>query len=85
MIKKTIEAKVVPATLETIRKYSGKIYVDEHLLQRLKDSWESPICSDHIVKFVHGHSNIYSIVLVKIDGCIERTLWQRGIGIILFR
>ena len=71
MIKKSVKANSREITLNSLRQMFGKIYVDEHLLQRLKDSWESSICSDHIVKFVHGHSNIYSIVLVKIDGCID--------------
>jgi hypothetical protein len=71
MIKKTIEAKVVPATLETIRKYSGKIYVDETNLQRLIDKWSDQIASDHMTACLKGHSNIYTIVLISINGVIN--------------
>jgi len=71
MIKKSLKANSREITLNSLRQMFGKIYVDQHLLQRLKDAWESTICSDHIVKFVRGHSNIYSIVLVRIDGCID--------------
>ena len=69
--KKTIEAKVVPATLETIRKYSGKIYVDETNLQRLIDKWSDQIASDHMTACLKGHSNIYTIVLISINGVIN--------------
>ena len=71
MIKKTIEAKVVPATLETIRKYSGKIYVDETNLQRLINKWSNSIASDHMSACLKGHSNIYTIVLISINGVIS--------------
>jgi hypothetical protein len=71
MIKKSLKANSREITLNSLRQMFGKIYVDEHLLQRLKDAWEAQICSEHIVKFVYGHSNIYSIVLVRIDGCID--------------
>lgn len=71
MIKKSLNAISREITLNSLRQMFGKIYVDQHLLQRLKEAWQPSICSDHIVKFVKGHSNIYSIVLVKIDGCID--------------
>ncbi len=71
MIKKSLKANSKEITLNSLRQMFGKIYVDQHLLQRLKEAWEAPICSDHIVKFLNGHSNIYSIVLVRIDGCID--------------
>lgn len=71
MIRKTIEAKVVPATLETIRKYSGKIYVDETNLQRLINKWSDSIASDHMSACLKGHSNIYTIVLININGVIN--------------
>lgn len=71
MIRKTIEAKVVPATLESIRKYSGKIYVDETNLQRLINKWSDSIASDHMSACLKGHSNIYTIVLININGVIN--------------
>jgi len=71
MIRKSIEARVVAATLNTLRKFAGKIYVDEKNLQRLIDKWPDSIASDHMSACLKGHSNIYTIVLINISGVID--------------
>jgi hypothetical protein len=71
MIRKSIEARVVAATLNTLRKFAGKIYVDEKNLQRLIDKWPDSIASDHMAACLKGHSNIYTIVLINISGVID--------------
>lgn len=71
MIKKSIQAKLVKATLNTIRESSGKIYVDETNLQRLHNPWPDEIASKHLTACLRGHSNIYTIVLVSVNGCLD--------------
>jgi hypothetical protein len=66
MIIKKIKAKSGEQPLNTLRKMFGKIYSDEELLQRYLEEWKDKISSDHMVAFLEGHSNIYSIVLVNI-------------------
>jgi hypothetical protein len=71
MIRKTIEARVVAATLNNLRQFMGKIYVDEKNLQRLIDKWSDTIASNHMAACLKGHSNIYTIVLISVNGVIE--------------
>lgn len=70
-IKKSINAVIKPATLDTLRKLKGKIYVDERNLQRLINKWDDETASKHFAACLNGHSNIYTIVFVSISGCIE--------------
>ena len=65
-IKKKINAVNTQLILNKLRKKFGKIYSDELLLQRLLDVWDDVIATNHIIAFLEGHSNIYSIVLIDI-------------------
>ena len=71
MIRKSIEARVVAATLNNLRQFMGKIYVDEKNLQRLIDKWPDTIASNHMAACLKGHSNIYTIVLISVNGVLE--------------
>lgn len=71
MIRKSIEARVVAATLNNLRKFMGKIYVDEKNLQRLINKWPDSIASNHMAACLKGHSNIYTIVLISINGVLD--------------
>ena len=66
MIIKKIKAKSQEQPLDVLRRMFGKIYSDEELLQRYLEEWNKKTSSDHMVAFLEGHSNIYSIVLVNI-------------------
>jgi hypothetical protein len=70
-IQKTIEAVVVVLTLDKLREISPKIYSDEINLQRLLSKWPDKVLSNHLSSFLKGQSNIYPIVLVNIDGCLN--------------
>lgn len=71
-IKKTISAKVLSGgTLNKLREMSPYIYVDKHQLQRLLDKWADETSSKHMKACLIGHSNIYTIVLVSIQGCLD--------------
>ena len=71
-IKKSISAKVLSGgTLNKLREMSPYIYVDKHQLQRLLDKWEDETSAKHMKACLIGHSNIYTIVLVSIKGCLE--------------
>tara|TARA_A100001515_G_C4578576_1_gene212250 strand:+ start:70 stop:1614 length:1545 start_codon:yes stop_codon:yes gene_type:complete len=71
MIIKKIKAKSQEQPLDVLRKMFGKIYSDEELLQRYLEEWNKKTSSDHMVAFLEGHSNIYSIVLVNILSVLE--------------
>jgi len=71
-IKKSINAKVLSGgTLNKLREMSPYIYVDRHQLQRLLDKWEDETSAKHMKACLIGHSNIYTIVLVSIEGCLD--------------
>jgi hypothetical protein len=71
MIRKSIEARVVKATLNNLRQFMGKIYVDQKNLQRLINKWPDTIASNHMAACLKGHSNIYTIVLISVNGVLE--------------
>jgi hypothetical protein len=71
-IKKSINAKVLSGgTLNKLREMSPYIYVDRHQLQRLLNKWEDETSAKHMKACLIGHSNIYTIVLVSIQGCLN--------------
>ena len=71
MIDRKIIASNKELELSKIQPYFGKIYSDEMLLQRFLNEWDDNIATDHMVAFLDGHSNIYSLVLKYMDGNIE--------------
>ena len=71
MIDKTIKAKNNEVTLKDIQPMFGKIYSDEMLLQRLLNKWDDDIATSHMVHFLKGGSNIYSIVLININSALD--------------
>jgi hypothetical protein len=71
-IKKSISAKVLSGgTINKLREMSPYIYVDKHQLQRLLDKWADETSAKHMKACLIGHSNIYTIVLVSIQGCLD--------------
>ena len=70
-IRKKIEAKSLQLTLDELRENFGKIYSDELLLQRLLNIWDDVIATDHMIAFLEGHSNIYSLVLINVVTALD--------------
>jgi len=70
--RKTINAKVLTGgTLNKLRKLFPKIHVDKHQLQRLLSEWDDQTKAEHMRACFEGHSNIYTIVLISINGCLD--------------
>ena len=71
MIDRKIIASNKELELSKIQPYFGKIYSDEMLLQRFLNEWDDNIATDHMVAFLDGHSNIYSLVLININSALD--------------
>lgn len=70
--KKSISAKVLTGgTINKLRKLFPYIHVDKHQLQRLLDEWDDQTKAEHMRACFDGHSNIYTIVLISINGCLD--------------
>lgn len=69
--KKSIDAKVLTGgTLNKLRELFPYIHVDKHQLQRLLSEWDDQTKAEHMRACFEGHSNIYTIVLISIEGCL---------------
>ena len=66
-----VKAKSVEVPLAKFRPQLSKIYSDELLLQRLLDIWDDSIATSHMLAFLEGHSNIYSLVLIDIEKVLD--------------
>ena len=70
--KKSIDAKVLTGgTLNKLRELFPYIHVDKHQLQRLLSEWDDQTKAEHMRACFEGHSNIYTIVLISIEGCLN--------------
>lgn len=69
--KKSIDASVGEMKLNQLRKLFPYIHVDTNTLQRLLDEWPNQVKAEHMRAIFEGHSNIYTIVLISIDGCLN--------------
>jgi len=70
--KKSIDAKVLTGgTLNKLRELFPYIHVDKHQLQRLLSEWDNQTKAEHMRACFEGHSNIYTIVLISIEGCLD--------------
>ena len=69
--KKSIDASVGEMKLNQLRKLFPYIHVDTNTLQRLLDEWPDQVKAEHMRAVFEGHSNIYTIVLISIDGCLN--------------
>jgi len=70
--KKSIDAKVLTGgTLNKLRELFPYIHVDKHQLQRLLSEWDDQTKAEHMRACFEGHSNIYTIVLISIEGCLD--------------
>ena len=65
-VKKKIQAKNSEQPLSRFKKFISRIYSDELLLQRLLDMWNADTGTSHMIAFLEGHSNIYSLVLIDV-------------------
>jgi|TARA_R100000005_G_C4979489_1_gene189673 hypothetical protein len=65
-VKKKIQARNSEHTLSRFKKFISRIYSDELLLQRLLDMWNVDTGTSHMIAFLEGHSNIYSLVLIDV-------------------
>jgi len=69
--KKSIDASVGEMKLDELRKLFPCIHVDTNTLQRLLDEWPDKVKAEHMRAIFEGHSNIYTIVLISINGCLN--------------
>ena len=70
--KKSIDAKVLSGgTLNKLTELFPYIHVDKHQLQRLLSEWYDQSKAEHMRACFEGHSNIYTIVLISIEGCLN--------------
>lgn len=70
--KKSIDAKVLTGgTLNKLRELFPYIHLDKHQLQRLLSEWDDQTKAEHMRACFEGHSNIYTIVLISIEGCLD--------------
>ena len=69
--KKSIDATVGEMKLNQLRELFPYIHVDTNTLQRLLDEWPDKVKAEHMRAIFEGHSNIYTIVLISIDGCLN--------------